>query len=47
MNLTQYDYLVLDLEATCCNRETIKRHEMEIIEVGAVRLRIICRFFTQ
>jgi inhibitor of KinA sporulation pathway (predicted exonuclease) len=37
MNLTQYDYyLVLDLEATCCNRETIKRHETEIIEIGAV-----------
>ena len=37
MNLNQYDYyLVLDLEATCCNKETIKRHEMEIIEVGAV-----------
>lgn len=37
MNLNQYDYyLVLDLEATCCNQETIKRHEMEIIEVGSV-----------
>lgn len=37
MNLTQYDYyLVLDLEATCCNRETIKRRETEIIEIGAV-----------
>jgi inhibitor of KinA sporulation pathway (predicted exonuclease) len=37
INLEQYDtYLVLDLEATCCNQETIKRHEMEIIEVGAV-----------
>lgn len=37
MNLTQYDYyLVLDLEATCCNQETIKRHQMEIIEIGAV-----------
>lgn len=37
MNLNQYDrYLVLDLEATCCNKETIKRHQMEIIEIGAV-----------
>lgn len=37
MNLAQYDYyLVLDLEATCCDQETIKRHEMEIIEIGAV-----------
>lgn len=37
MNLNPYDYyLVLDLEATCCHQETIKRHEMEIIEVGAV-----------
>ncbi|WP_013320295.1 3'-5' exonuclease [Gloeothece verrucosa] len=44
-NLNQYDYyLVLDLEATCCEllrstegeRGTIKRHEMEIIEIGAV-----------
>ncbi len=37
MNLAQYDYyLVLDLEATCCDQETIKRHQMEIIEIGAV-----------
>lgn len=37
MNLNQYDYfLVLDLEATCCDKETIKRHEMEMIEIGAV-----------
>jgi inhibitor of KinA sporulation pathway (predicted exonuclease) len=37
IDLEQYDYyLVLDLEATCCNQETIKRHEMEIIEIGAV-----------
>ncbi len=37
MSLDQYDYyLVLDLEATCCDQGTIKRHEMEIIEIGAV-----------
>lgn len=36
-NLDQYDYyLVLDLEATCSDREELARHEMEIIEIGAV-----------
>ena len=41
MNLTQYDhYLVLDLEATCCDQETIKRHQMEIIEIGAVMVAV-------
>ncbi|MCU0532523.1 MAG: exonuclease domain-containing protein [Hydrococcus sp. Prado102] len=35
--LENYDYfLVIDLEATCCDKQTIKRHEMEIIEIGAV-----------
>jgi inhibitor of KinA sporulation pathway (predicted exonuclease) len=39
MDLTQYDYyLVLDLEATCCDQDTIKRHQTEIIEIGAVML---------
>ncbi|NEO85934.1 MAG: exonuclease domain-containing protein [Spirulina sp. SIO3F2] len=37
MNFQEFDYyLVLDLEATCCDRKTIRRHEMEIIEIGAV-----------
>jgi 3'-5' exoribonuclease 1 len=37
MDFQQYDCcLVLDLEATCCDRQTIKRQEMEIIEIGAV-----------
>jgi 3'-5' exoribonuclease 1 len=37
LNLNRYDYfMVVDLEATCCDRDTIKRHEMEIIEIGAV-----------
>jgi len=37
MNLDRYDYfLILDLEATCCDKGTISRHEMEIIEIGAV-----------
>jgi 3'-5' exoribonuclease 1 len=39
MNLDQYDYvLVLDLEATCCDRQTIKSREMEIIEIGAITI---------
>jgi 3'-5' exoribonuclease 1 len=37
--LNQYDYyLVLDLEATCCDQETFPRHEMEMIEIGAVMI---------
>ncbi|MBE9229571.1 exonuclease domain-containing protein [Phormidium sp. LEGE 05292] len=52
MDLNQYDYfLVLDLEATCCNEGSIKRQYMEIIEIGAVMveaptLRIIDEFQT-
>lgn len=30
------DYLVIDLEATCDDRGAVPRHEMEIIEIGAV-----------
>lgn len=30
------DYLVIDLEATCDNGGLVPRHEMEIIEIGAV-----------
>lgn len=38
-DLDKYDrFLIIDLEATCCDRKTIKRHEMEIIEIGAVML---------
>lgn len=29
-------YLVLDLEATCCDRESIPKNQMETIEIGAV-----------
>jgi len=37
MNLKHYNYyLVLDLEATCCDQGTIYREQMEIIEIGAV-----------
>lgn len=35
MNNYQY-FLVVDLEATCCDRKLIPRHQMEIIEIGAV-----------
>ena len=30
------DYLIIDLEATCCDAGTIPREETEIIEIGAV-----------
>ena len=36
MNLDHENYLIVDLEATCCDRGTIQRHEMETIEIGAV-----------
>src|SRR5262245_5373568 len=29
-------YLIVDVEATCSNDGTVPRHEMEIIEIGAV-----------
>ena len=33
----RYDYyLVIDLEATCCDQGTIPAGKMEIIEIGAV-----------
>ena len=28
--------LIIDLEATCCNKSSIPKNEMEIIEIGAV-----------
>lgn len=31
-------FLVIDLEATCCDQGSIPRHKMEIIEIGAVML---------
>ena len=34
--MTSSAYLVIDLEATCSNDETVPRREMEIIEIGAV-----------
>lgn len=32
-------YLVIDLEATCCDSGTVPREQMEIIEIGAVMVR--------
>ena len=31
-----FDYLVIDLEATCDDAGSVPKHEMEIIEIGAV-----------
>jgi inhibitor of KinA sporulation pathway (predicted exonuclease) len=52
MILNQYDYcMVIDLEATCCDQDTVPRREMEMIEIGAVManmktLNIISEFQT-
>jgi 3'-5' exoribonuclease 1 len=36
-NFNKYQHiLVVDLEATCCDLQTIPRHQMETIEIGAV-----------
>jgi inhibitor of KinA sporulation pathway (predicted exonuclease) len=34
--MKNHDYLVIDLEATCDDGGGVPRHEMEIIEIGAV-----------
>ena len=31
-------YIIVDLEATCCNKNSFPRNEMETIEIGAVAL---------
>ncbi len=31
-------YIIVDFEATCCNKGSVARNEMEIIEIGAVAL---------
>jgi inhibitor of KinA sporulation pathway (predicted exonuclease) len=36
MRITNDYYLIVDLEATCSNDGSVPRHEMEIIEIGAV-----------
>ncbi|WP_041763952.1 3'-5' exonuclease [[Leptolyngbya] sp. PCC 7376] len=38
MEIDQDYYLIIDLEATCCDDKSIPRHKMEIIEIGAVLL---------
>ena len=30
--------VIVDHEATCCDQNSFPRHEMEIIEIGAVRI---------
>ncbi len=36
-DMNQYHYfLIIDLEATCCDQQSIPRNEMETIEIGAV-----------
>jgi 3'-5' exoribonuclease 1 len=37
LNFSKYQHiLVVDLEATCCDIQSIPRHQMETIEIGAV-----------
>lgn len=37
IDLAKYkNFLIVDLEATCCDKQTIPRRDMEIIEIGAV-----------
>ena len=36
MRITNDYYLIVDLEATCSDVGAVPRHEMEIIEIGAV-----------
>ncbi len=37
LDIERYDYyLIVDLEATCCDKQSIAKYEMEIIEIGAV-----------
>ncbi|HYO16880.1 MAG TPA: 3'-5' exonuclease [Thermoanaerobaculia bacterium] len=36
MQIPNAFYLIIDLEATCSNDGSVPRHEMEIIEIGAV-----------
>src|SRR6478609_6691087 len=36
MQITNNYYLIVDVEATCSSNGAVPRHEMEIIEIGAV-----------
>lgn len=38
MRITFNYFLIVDVEASCSNNRTVPRHEMEIIEIGAVML---------
>ena len=38
MQISYDHYLIIDLEATCSDKNELPRHEMEIIEIGAVML---------
>ncbi|MEB3293310.1 MAG: 3'-5' exonuclease [Synechococcales bacterium] len=39
MNWQSYDFfMVIDLEATCCDRHSIPRNQIETIEIGAVMI---------
>jgi inhibitor of KinA sporulation pathway (predicted exonuclease) len=38
MHIPNSYYMIVDLEATCSNDQTVPRDEMEIIEIGAVML---------
>jgi inhibitor of KinA sporulation pathway (predicted exonuclease) len=38
MRVANEYYMIVDLEATCSDNGTVPRHEMEIIEIGAVML---------
>jgi len=40
--IDKYDnFLIVDLEATCCDKKAITRREMETIEIGAVMLNAV------
>ncbi|MBO9341725.1 MAG: exonuclease domain-containing protein [Roseiflexus sp.] len=43
MRITNAFYLIVDVEATCSDDGSVPRHEMEIIEIGAV-LQNACTF---
>ena len=38
MRIENHYYMIIDVEATCCNEGSVPRDEMEIIEIGSVML---------
>ena len=38
MRIANAHYLIVDVEATCSDNGAVPRHEMEIIEIGAVMM---------